>query len=192
MKTIIQRSAFIPLIMSITTSGGMCNDNSSPTLTNVAFSGNSATGGGGMLNFNLSDPTLTNVILWSNSGRSISNAGSNPTISYSLLQESSCPTGTTCGSGMIYNANPQFVDADGADNTAGTLDDNLRLGSGSPAIDAGNNAAVPSGVTADLDNKPRFVDIPSVPDTGSGTPPIVDMGAYEAQKPKIYLPLIAR
>jgi hypothetical protein len=44
---------------------------------------------------------------------------------------------------MIYNTDPQFVDADGVDNTAGTLDDNLRLKSGSPAIDAGNNSAVP-------------------------------------------------
>jgi uncharacterized repeat protein (TIGR01451 family) len=58
---------------------------------------------------------------------------------------------------------------------------NLRLQFTSPAIDAGNNAAVPAGVTTDLDGNPRFVDIPAVPDTGNGTPPIVDMGAYEAQ-----------
>jgi hypothetical protein len=82
---------------------------------------------------------------------------------------------------MIYNADPQFVDADGADNIAGTLDDNLRLQLSSPAIDAGNNAAVPITVTTDLDGNERFEDIPTVPDTGNGTPPIVDMGAYEAQ-----------
>jgi hypothetical protein len=35
------------------------------------------------------------------------------------------------------------------------------------------------------------VDIPTVPDTGSGTPPIVDMGAYEARL-KVYLPLVLR
>ncbi|GIV82964.1 MAG: hypothetical protein KatS3mg051_2318 [Anaerolineae bacterium] len=73
------------------------------------------------------------------------------------------------------------MDADGADNTAGTLDDNLRLQLTSPAIDAGNNVAVPITVTTDLDGNERFEDIPTVPDTGSGTPPIVDMGAYEGQ-----------
>jgi hypothetical protein len=69
----------------------------------------------------------------------------------------------------------------------------LRLRSDSPCIDAGDNAAVPADA-ADLDGdgnrtEPmpfdlagmlRFVDIPAVLDTGSGTPPIVDMGAYES------------
>jgi hypothetical protein len=36
-------------------------------------------------------------------------------------------------------------------------------------------------VTTDLDGNLRFVDIPTVSDTGNGTPPIVDMGAYEAK-----------
>jgi hypothetical protein len=30
------------------------------------------------------------------------------------------------------------------------------------------------------------------PDTGSGTPPIVDMGAYEVEETIIYLPLVRR
>jgi hypothetical protein len=34
--------------------------------------------------------------------------------------------------------------------------------------------------------------IASTPDTGNGTPPIVDMGAYEAAETTIYLPLIRR
>jgi len=49
----------------------------------------------------------------------------------------------------------------------------------SPCIDAGDNSAVPGGVTTDLDGGPRFVDDPLVPDEGNGTPPIVDLGAYE-------------
>ena len=49
--------------------GGMYNYASSPTLTNVAFSGNSATGdGGGMYNSNSSSPALTNVTFSGNSG----------------------------------------------------------------------------------------------------------------------------
>ena len=48
--------------------GGMCNENaSSPTLTNVIFSGNSADHGGGMYNHYDSSPTLTNVIFSGNS-----------------------------------------------------------------------------------------------------------------------------
>jgi predicted outer membrane repeat protein len=53
---------------------------------------------------------------------------------------------------------------------------------GSPCIDAGDNTAVPSVWpywTEDLDGEPRLEDDPCTPDTGSGTPPIVDMGAYE-------------
>jgi hypothetical protein len=38
------------------------------------------------------------------------------------------------------------------------------------------------------------VDIPAVSDTGNGTPPIVDMGAYEAQNLQhhVYVPMILR
>jgi LPXTG-site transpeptidase (sortase) family protein len=169
--------------------GGMYNDLSNPKLTNVTFSGNSATNGGGMYNFS-SSPKLTNVIIWgSTSGGSIANASSsNPTISYSDVQgcvvsgnwQASCGT----DGGNNIDANPLFVDAKGADNTAGTLDDNLRLQSGSPAIDAGDNSAPGlSGITTDLDGNPRFVEVLTVPDSGNGTPPIVDMGAYEAQDP---------
>ena len=65
----------------------------------------------------------------------------------------------------------------------GTADDDLRLPSGSPCIDAADNTAVPVGITTDLDGKPRFVDDPNTTDTGNGTAPIVDMGAYELQPP---------
>jgi autotransporter-associated beta strand protein len=44
---------------------------------------------------------------------------------------------------------------------------------------------VPAGITADLAGNPRFADVPSVADTGSGTAPIVDMGAYESPNPNL-------
>ena len=154
---------------SATYGGGMHNYYySNPTLTNVTFSGNSATYGGGIYNTDQSNPSIANTILWGNSapnGAEIYNTGgSTPTITYSDVR------GGYAGGGNI-DADPLFVDAVGG---------NLRLQLTSPAIDAGNNAAVPPGVTTDLDGNPRFVDIPTVPDTGNGTPPIVDMGAYEA------------
>jgi LPXTG-site transpeptidase (sortase) family protein len=172
--------------------GGMSNVDSSPTLTNVTFSGNSASyDGGGMFNLFNSSPTLTNVIMWGDSapnGPEIYNFfGSTPVITYSDIQGcgGSGSWNSACGTdgGKNIDADPLFVDADGADNIPGTADDNLRLQLTSPAIDAGNNSAVPAGVTTDLDGTPRFVDIPTVPDSGNGTPPIVDMGAYEEQGP---------
>jgi hypothetical protein len=171
--------------------GGMANDSgSNPALTNVTFSGNTATGGaGGMYNYN-STPTLTNVILWGDSapaGPEISNSGSNPAISYSDVQGCGGSGGgwqSACGAdgGGNIDADPSFVNAG---------DGNVRLTFYSAAIDAGDNSALPAGLTTDLDRKPRFVDIPNVPDTGRGTPPIVDMGAYETQFwGRIYLPLV--
>src|SRR4029079_6273753 len=72
------------------------------------------------------------------------------------------------GTGNI-DANPLFAGA--------PVD--LRLNAGSPAIDAGNNAAVPGGVTTDIAGRPRFFEDPGAPNTGAGTPPLVDMGANE-------------
>jgi len=74
---------------------------------------------------------------------------------------------------------PLFKDADGPDDIPGTEDDNLRLSYGSPCIAAGDNTAVPAGVTRDVEGALRFVDDLVMADTGNGTPPIVDMGAYE-------------
>jgi hypothetical protein len=104
--------------------------------------------------------------------------------------EGGCPDDSTCTN--LLKVDPQFVDAGGADDTAGTLDDDLRLSFTPPAIDAGDNSAVPGSVTTDLDGNPRFWDVPGVPDTGSGSPPVVDMGAYEIETSCIYLPLVVK
>lgn len=55
----------------------------------------------------------------------------------------------------------------------------FKLVAGSPCIDSGRNSYVPVGVTNDLAGRARFLDDPDVSDTGVGTAPIVDMGAYE-------------
>jgi hypothetical protein len=75
---------------------GERNGNSSPMLTNVTFSGNSAaTVGGAIYNYGgvqsatgVSNPTLKNVILWKNSAPtapSIYNQYAKSTISYSVV-----------------------------------------------------------------------------------------------------------
>lgn len=182
--------------------GQMYNEDSSSTvLTNVTFSGNSADwSGGGMYNGN-SSLTLTNCILWGNTapyGAQIFNDDpSHPAVTYSDVQ------GGYGGTGNI-DADPRFADADGRDGVAGTLDDNLRLQLTSPAIDAGDNSAVPPDafdldgdgdrmekLPYDLGRYPRRVDIPNIPDTGVGPTPIVDMGAHETQL-SVYLPLLAK
>jgi len=84
------------------------------------------------------------------------------------------------------DADPNFVDADGPDNIAGTADDNLRLSADSLCVDAGDNNSVPAD-TADLDGdanttEPTPWDIDSRPRISDGDcndSEVIDMGAYE-------------
>jgi len=153
------------------------------TLVNCTIVGNTTPFGGSAVSTDGGSPTLTNCILWGNANQSgtpeaaqIATVNGAAVIGYSIVQNWSGSLGGVGNNG----ANPLFVDPDGADNTMGTLDDNVRLTGASPAIDAGQNAAVPSGVTTDAAGAARFVDA-CVADTGVGTPPIVDRGAYEFQ-----------
>ena len=163
--------------------GGGIISASDLTLVNCAFSGNTASMGGGLENGDTA--TLINCTFGNNVGHGVESDGSGSavlancvlwgntpaqlddepyTVTYSDIQ------GGWPGIGNI-DADPLFVQPAG---------DNLRLSFGSPCIDAGDNDAVPNGVTTDLDGNPRFQDDPDVKDTGNGTPPIVDMGAYES------------
>lgn len=153
--------------------GGMYNSSSSPILTNVTFFGNTGISGGGIFNTDSSFPTLTNSILRGNLPDQI--AGDPAIVSYSDVQ------GGYQGTGNI-DADPLFLDY---------TNGNLRLQQYSPAIDAGNNDAPGLlGITTDLDGNPRFMDLPWIIDTGFGTPPIVDMGAFETKILQlVYLPL---
>ena len=108
--------------------------------------------------------TIVNSILYGNSTGSIFLGFSGiVTVSYTDVQG-----GGFAGAGNI-DADPLFVNPPS----------DLRLAAGSPGVDAGNNAAVPVGVTTDVAGLPRFFDDPAAPNTGSGTPPLVDMGAHE-------------
>lgn len=160
--------------------GGIYTASGAPGVTNATFNSNGAAYGGGLYVAS-GAATLANSILWGNSatvlGAQLYSAGDPPMIQYSLVQ------GGQPGAGNI-DLDPVFVDPGSGD---------LRLAGISPAIDAGQNSALPAdaldldqdGVTLteaipyDLAGLARQVDHLRS-DTGSGAPPLVDIGAHEA------------
>jgi hypothetical protein len=113
-------------------------------------------------------PTIVNTIVYFNSGpggaqNAANQIGGFGGVSYCCVQ------GGFAGTGNIAS-NPMFVNAGGGD---------YHLASGSRCADAGNNAAVPGVSTIDLGGASRIEDDPIAADTGAGTAPIVDIGAYE-------------
>ena len=156
--------------------GGLALEGVTATLRNVTVSGNQAYEGGG-INLRTSSLQVSNSIIYGNDGGEIKPNGSVVNAAYSIVG-GGCPGGATCD--HVSNADPLFV-LPVVQSDVPTSTGNLRLRATSPAIDAGDNSAVPAGLTTDLDGNPRFIDTPAVTDTGSGTPPIVDRGAYEYQ-----------
>ncbi len=121
--------------------------------------------------------TLTNSILWRNT------APNDPQLfGPAAVVESCVVRGGHPGAGNL-DVDPGFVDLAGRD---------YRTVAGSPAHDAGSNAAVLLDVT-DLDRDgvvlepvpfdavgaARFRDDPHAPDTGAGGAPVVDIGLFE-------------
>ncbi len=147
-----------------------------PVLINCTLSANSAdTTAGGIWGA----ARITSGILWGNvDGRSALRSAQitgSATVAYSCIQ------GGWTGVGNVED-DPLFVDPLGVDGEAGTRDDDLSLGAGSPAIDAGDSSAVPVEIDRDFAGNPRFVNDPVTEDTGvSGVSAVVDMGAFEYQ-----------
>ncbi|HYN87187.1 MAG TPA: choice-of-anchor Q domain-containing protein [Ardenticatenaceae bacterium] len=159
---------------------GIAQYSGTMTLTNSIFSGNwsglgggiATTGvttlihvtvfantGGGLLDESSTGTTVRNSVFWQNHGGEIVTTVVDPTVEYSLVEFGYPGTGN-------INADPRFVDVAGADDEIGTVDDDLRLQPGSPAIDA-----APCEISTDMDGNPR-------PGVGSS---FCDMGAYETQ-----------
>ena len=144
--------------------GGLFLAQSNPDITNCTILDNSAgSGGGGIHCEPPASPVITNTIVRGNLPTEIH--GGSPSVTYCNV------LGGYAGVGNI-DADPCFVDAANHD---------YRPDAGSPCIDAGDNTALPFGVTLDLAGNARFVDDPYTEDTGHGLPPIVDIGAYEYQ-----------
>ena len=155
--------------------GGIWDDNglsnehyTTLTLTNVTVAANS---GGGIYEDDTPDQTgvrstatLCNTVVGGNTDYDIHGS---VTAKYSLIESTS---GTTFNSSSTNNVT-------GKDPKLGTLGPNggststIPLLAGSPAIDAGSNALIPSGVTIDQCGHSRIVH------------GIVDIGAYEYWQP---------
>jgi predicted outer membrane repeat protein len=89
-----------------TQGGGMYNNNGSPTLTNVTFSGNMASYGGGM--YNNGSPTLTNVTFSDNTA-STSGGGMHNSFSYSTLTNVTFSKNTASAGGGMYNSGSSLI-----------------------------------------------------------------------------------
>jgi hypothetical protein len=143
--------------------GGIYNLNSSPIITNTTIAGNRASSNnGGIYSFG-SSPTLNNTIVWGNS----SGIGGSATVSNSIVQGgfancNNCPGGNG-------NIDPLFVNLP-AFNDAPTTAGNFSLQCNSPAINAGSNTLIPTGITTDIIGQNRIKN-----DT-------VDIGAYEVEQ----------
>ncbi len=152
---------------------------------------------------------LTNSILWDSAGTNqalialtgTAQRGAEVIVSYCSVMggvDNIWRSGNATASWGTRNimADPAFVNPTGPDKVAGTEDDDLRLGSSSACIDAGNDTAVPLDIDdidgngnrterlpLDVAGKPRFADRSGVPNTGTADPPaypaVVDLGAYE-------------
>jgi hypothetical protein len=114
------------------------------------LTGNSANiSGGALYNCFSPRPILRNCILWGNSPDEVGGDSCCPDITYCDVAGSWSGTGN-------FDDPPQFVDADGADNEFGTEDDDLRVVSGSPCVDAGDPGDSPTGT--DAGGMPRLLD----------------------------------
>jgi hypothetical protein len=150
--------------------GGVASDVSNPRLINCTFADNDAFFGGGAAGITqvlTSHLIIENCIVWNNSPNEIEILNGSAIVRYSDVE------GGWSGEGNI-DAIPGFVG-----QTLVPVPEDYELTGGSPCIDAGESAVVPAGIVTDLAGRPRFVDDPETPDSGSGLPPVVDMGAFE-------------
>ncbi|MCH7791586.1 MAG: hypothetical protein IID31_04810 [Planctomycetes bacterium] len=149
-------------------------------VSECTFYANTATSEGGAYYHDDGAASFSNSIFYLNSPEQlIPNPASGVSVSYSDVQNGYPGVGN-------INRDPLFTNPLGKDGILGTPDDNFLPRFGSPVIDAGSNDAVYNSLNSDYAGQPRIVDDRFTPDTGAGTAPIVDMGAYEFQTPVCY------
>lgn len=144
--------------------GGMLNRNgSSPQIINCTIAGNEADDGAGIFNNNNASPGIHNTIVFGNRSGVSNYGGSNPTITYSLVQ------GQPVGSGNLAGTiNPGFIAPAGYD-LAPTNEGDYRLQACSPALNKGNNSLFPGIAARDANGDARIAHA------------LIDLGAFEHQ-----------
>jgi hypothetical protein len=144
----------------------------------VTIVGNRAAGAGGGLRNSSSSPQIRNSIVWGNrvgtTVSAINDTNSTPAASYSIIE------GGYSGTSNLSSA-PQFVNPIDA-ASAPTSSGDYHLQANSPALNTGNNAALPAD-SFDLDGDSNITE--PIPYDSSGNARVangtVDMGAYERQ-----------
>jgi hypothetical protein len=151
---------------------------STPSFRNCTIFGNtsSANAAAGIINSG-SSVEVSNCIVYGNTAPGGAQGSANQLGGSPYNVTYSCVQGGFAGTGNI-STNPTLANTGGGD---------FHLTLASPCIDSGNNATIPPALTTDLDNRPRQTDEPTVADTGAGSAPIVDMGAYEFPVPSVML-----
>lgn len=144
--------------------GGMLNRNgASPQIINCTIAGNEANDGAGIFNNTNASPGIHNSIVYGNRSGISNYGGSNPTLTYSLVQ------GQSVGSGNLPGAiSPGFIAPAGYD-LAPTSDGDYRLQACSPALNKGNNSLFPGIATYDANGDSRMAHV------------LIDLGAFEHQ-----------
>lgn len=172
-------------------SGGaiVCYDpSSSLSISLTTFAANEADGPSVVASSPSCPVEISNSIIWDNPSASGESLGPLGTTADILVRHSivsgTLGSGVATGDGFFV-ADPVFADADGSNDIPGDADDDYRLASASPAIDAGLNDLILNDATdldhdgdiaepvpLDLDGNERVV-------RGSTLSEIVDMGAFE-------------
>lgn len=138
--------------------GGLFIGSGNVTLLNCTVIGNSTImrGGGAYIASNTA-ATITNCIFWGNTWQAVPNVGRQLDASVAVVV-THCAIGDSQGLWEDQNntwRDPMLVDPDGADDVAGTEDDDWRLSESSPCVDAGTPVVPDAAAPLDPDGEAR-------------------------------------
>jgi len=155
------KSCLIARNSTAASGGGIYYDGAIGQIANCTIAYNTAAVSGGGLQCMSGSANMNNCILWGNSPDEIAGTGT-PTLYYCDVDGGWAGVGSN-----NINADPNFVYVRA---------DKYRLRPGSPCIDAGSGSDLAAPV--DIEGRPRYDD-PMTPNTGGGSEPYFDIGAYE-------------
>ena len=154
--------------------GGLYNDGSSPTLSDIRFVGNFAQDGAGMANLNGSNPAMASIEFQSNTassnGGAMFNANSDPTISGAHFRSNDAGV----SGGALYNSasGPDLVDVSFRGGTAGLYGGGIYNQDSAPSLTnallAGNQAATGAAIY-NTGSSPTLINVTVSGNRASGT-----------------------